>query len=408
MKVSVMRRRRWVLLAVLIICGCSKFYSPKSDTQPTINASDTVTDSSDSNGTNTGPGLGQNCTQSQNCDSTICVSGPEGSICSQSCVGGCPAGWLCTSVMTTESKNLLACIPNPDKCLCDGKSCGDNGCGSTCGPGCAGNKTCSNGQCICVPQCNDKQCGPDGCGNNCGSCKSNEFCNSSEQCVCTPNCNNKNCGPNGCGGSCGTGCSNNEICDINGQCVCIPNCTNKECGSDGCSDSCGKGCAANEICTSAGVCECVPDCANKQCGNNGCGGNCGSCKIGESCTADQCVCVPNCVGKKCGPNGCGGSCGSCKLNQTCSNNKCVCVPNCTGKVCGSDGCSGTCAPDNCPTNQSCSFGQCVCIDPCGKEGDQECQGNDLYICIEDSSGCLNLEFLFSCTNCPGNCFNIPF
>lgn len=77
----------------------------------------------------------------------------------------------------------------------------------------------------CTPNCEGKECGGDGCGGTCGSCDSNEIC-SWGQCVvsCTPStCSGLGieCGTasDGCGGTlnCGT-CDLFEICE-KGKCV---------------------------------------------------------------------------------------------------------------------------------------------------------------------------------------------
>jgi hypothetical protein len=57
------------------------------------------------------------------------------------------------------------CLP-----LCEQKSCGDDGCGGSCGS-CAENEACAEGQCLCVPSCAGKTCGDDGCGGSCGECE---------------------------------------------------------------------------------------------------------------------------------------------------------------------------------------------------------------------------------------------
>lgn len=75
---------------------------------------------------------------------------------------------------------------NPKSCgpcepSCDGKICGDNGCGGTCGV-CAADQMCdATGQCVCAPSCTNeddtpKMCGDDGCGGNCGTCTTGEQC----------------------------------------------------------------------------------------------------------------------------------------------------------------------------------------------------------------------------------------
>ncbi len=62
------------------------------------------------------------------------------------------------------------CTPN-----CQGKQCGSDGCGGSCGT-CKQGEECINARCVCIPDCSGKQCGPDGCGKTCGQCPSDEKC----------------------------------------------------------------------------------------------------------------------------------------------------------------------------------------------------------------------------------------
>jgi len=57
-----------------------------------------------------------------------------------------------------------ACQPD-----CEGKECGDDGCGGSCGACEACGQECSEGSCVFVA-CEDKECGSDGCGGSCGTC----------------------------------------------------------------------------------------------------------------------------------------------------------------------------------------------------------------------------------------------
>jgi parallel beta-helix repeat protein len=120
--------------------------------------------------------------------------------------------------------------------------------------------SCSQGTVnTCTPQCDGKQCGDDGCGGTCQpGCGNNETCDAAGQCIpsCTPDCDGKECGPDGCIGVCPPGCSDNETCNAAGQCVssCIPDCNGKECGPDGCDGTCPPGCDDDELCTGAGQC----------------------------------------------------------------------------------------------------------------------------------------------------------
>ena len=450
------------------------------------------------------------------------------------------------SIVASYTITLSVCTPQ-----CDGKICGDDGCGGECPPGCSGDQVCNAGQCVdpwpanclgeagpsaktcpegltdvgccdngrlvfcykeqlwcmdcaldgnvcgwypgdffnppgyycapqeyldpedpsgqypvhcpgagpCTPNCEGKECGPDGCGGSCGDCQGGGLCVSyhcvapyPQSCLgpqtpsapscpqdlsdigccdtgnrvvwcdqgklycadcptnqqpeyqtcgwqasagyydcggqgedpsgqnplqcgfCMPFCFGKECGDDGCGGSCGT-CQEGYTCN-NGVCECAPKCEDKECGDDGCGGTCPPGCQGGQICVNWHCC--TPNCQDKQCGDNGCGGTCGECQQGEVCIEGVC-CAPKCEGKECGDDGCGGSCGSCGANETCKDGKCepVCVPNCEGKQCGDNGCGGTCG--TCAENQTCVDGQCkpVCVPNCeNKEcGDNGCGGS---------------------------------
>lgn len=156
-----------------------------------------------------------------------------------------PSGLQCESGACINPN----CVPN-----CNGKACGSDGCGGSCG-GCPTNYSCVNGECVspnCQPNCSlpnggTKNCGPDGCGNVCGTCASGSICNNGTCTSCTPNCKGLKCGPDGCGGSCGT-CPTGQKCS-NGSCAstCIPNCAGKTCGDDGCGGSCGT-CTSTQKC----------------------------------------------------------------------------------------------------------------------------------------------------------------
>ena len=234
------------------------------------------------------------------------------------------------------------------ECSCDGKACGDDGCGGSCGT-CDVGATCLAGQCLCAGSCIGKTCGDDGCGNVCGECAPGQACVEGQcQGACVPDCSGLLCGDDGCGGSCGV-CPEGQACSALGTCEegCAPDCGGKACGDDGCGGSCGS-CLETEQCGASGQCEsaCEADCLGKQCGDDGCGGSCGSCPQG-SCQENLCVagCTGSCEGKVCGPDGCGGSCGGCPEGEACdAQGLCApgCEPECTARECGEDGCGGSC------------------------------------------------------------------
>ena len=156
----------------------------------------------------------------------------------------------------------------------------------------------------CIPSCNGKNCGPDGCGGTCGThagqCDDGLTCQNGV-CTCIPDCTAKICGSDGCGGECPNGC---EAYGAIYQCVegiqqnvcaCIPDCNGKQCGSDGCGGQCPNTCQTGQRCNASNQCEpipddCVPDCGNRQCGFDPV---CGlTCPLGTpgNCTAsgDEC------------------------------------------------------------------------------------------------------------------------
>lgn len=93
----------------------------------------------------------------------------------------------------------LGCTPD-----CKDKTCGDNGCGGSCGT-CGNNEECKEGNCECTV-------GSEACQDVC--CDIGAIC--FEDKCCTPDCDGKDCGDDGCGGSCGT-CTGGKSC-VQGQC----------------------------------------------------------------------------------------------------------------------------------------------------------------------------------------------
>jgi hypothetical protein len=172
----------------------------------------------------------------------------------------------------------------------------------------------------CLGTCEGKECGDDGCGADCGDCPPGMACETGTCIMCQPDCVNKQCGDNGCGSSCGN-CPEGQGC-IENQCIaCNPNCAGKECGEDGCGGICGQ-CGFTSECINGLCVGCTPNCAGKECGDNGCGGMCGACQPEYKCDTGICVedipCNPNCLNKECGDDGCGGSCGACGPDQFCA------------------------------------------------------------------------------------------
>ncbi len=102
-----------------------------------------------------------------------------------------------------------------------------NGCGKNieCGK-CGDDDICNaKGQCLtpsphnpppmsCQPNCQGKMCGDDGCGGSCGGCNLDQNCENN-QCIlkCQPACTGKcNGASDGCGGTCNAQCADDEVC----------------------------------------------------------------------------------------------------------------------------------------------------------------------------------------------------
>jgi len=178
----------------------------------------------------------------------------------------------------------------------------------------------------CTSDCNGKVCGDDGCGGTCGACPTGQTCDSvTGQCsagqricdydnVCEP-INGEDCGT--CPADCT--CSPNQTCQ-NNHCVanCTPNCQTGLCGSDGCGGTCA--CAANQICKDQLCCtfmgnSCVCGIAWSSVNMSRCGGrNC--CDSSETCCNGSCVNDPNHQKTPCG-NTC------CNSNQYCCDGACL-------------------------------------------------------------------------------------
>jgi hypothetical protein len=154
----------------------------------------------------------------------------------------------------------------------------------------------------CTPTCTGKSCGDDGCGGSCGTCPTGETCNTSGQCVatCVPKCSGKACGDDGCGGSCGT-CASGSTCNASGQCVSTTTgCSHAICSTGGkltksCDPCATKICASDSYCCSTSWdSQCVAE-VKSICGES-CGGGTSSCahpicsagaKLAKSC--DPCA-----------------------------------------------------------------------------------------------------------------------
>ena len=191
---------------------------------------------------------------------------------------------------------------------CAGRQCGSVvTCGESlsCGT-CAPGQTCSpTGLCTCQANCTGKSCGDDGCGGSCGAAPRPRAAKAASAGVCrvVPA---KSAGTMAVGGAVAPARVGASV-SANGRCNCVPELHRQRLR---------RMIAVRHLwqlhrsgeCQN-GACLCAPDCTNKHCGDDGCGGSCGTCPTGETCAANgQCLCAPDCAGKECGDDGCGGEC----------------------------------------------------------------------------------------------------
>ena len=373
------------------------------------------------------------------CDRKVCGDDGCGSVCGsceadEDCLEGrCLArGATCGDSVCDANESCSTCAADCGVCCGDGLCRRDqaedcNACRTDCA--CAGDESCAvDGRCVvgCAASCDGRACGSNGCGGSCGACAQDQVCNGEGLCAQPPqSCGDNRCDQNAgedcatcpvdCGRCCGDEdcdanqlencatcpidclCDLGDVCDVRARaCVadCVLDCTDRQCGNDGCGGSCGR-CDGGEVCDDTGACVaiCTPDCLGKVCGSNGCGGSCGACGPGSRCDGfGQCAvdCVPACDGRSCGDDGCGGSCGNCGAGTHClfADGRCDadCVPNCVDRVCGQDGCGGSCGV--CNRGDFCNQqGVCgaLCLPNCqNKEcGSNQC-GGDCGVCDLDS------------------------
>ena len=270
------------------------------------------------------------------------------------------------------------CAGQPDAtcvdgaCVCDFASCGAGCCGEA--------QVCADGAC-CLPSCEGKLCGDDGCGGSCGDCLGCDGAPlGADACVdglcvgpCCPDCEGKQCGDDGCGGSCGdcVDCDGQtlgaEACEA-GQCadLCCPDCDGKQCGDDGCGGSCGTceadwSCEAGACVPSSGCAACQSACSDDYgscygaCGatHSSCQGACsstyGSCAAG--CSSQQSSCMSSCMGNPSCMSNCSGMYGSCM--SSCSGQQNSCMGSCGGAM---SGCTGSCSSQQASCMQGCPCG----------------------------------------------------
>jgi alpha-tubulin suppressor-like RCC1 family protein len=226
------------------------------------------------------------------------------------------------------------CLP-----ACSGKSCGDDGCGSTCGS-CLSPKTCVGGQCVVEARCDDGVKNGDetdvDCGGSCGPCPLGAGC------LRPADCQSELCRNNLCEAppaSCQDKVKNGTETDV-------------DCGGDLCPPcDLEKRCAAGGDCLGH-VCR-DGACRPAQCGNKlrdadeldvDCGGPCGPCDAGQICST-----AADCLSNVCPGGHCAAAtCMDAVLNGTE-----------TDVDCGGAICPGCAVGQRCLERIDCQSGRCI-------------------------------------------------
>ena len=341
----------------------------------------------------TGPACddGDACTQTDTCQSGLCVgTNPV------SCTG--------------DDCNSSACNHSTGQCeaspLNEGGSCEGGG------AFCDGFKTCSNGACVTgpPPNCDDgNACKTDSCpagGGACvhdpvpGCCNSNDDCNDTDQCTVNERCEDHVCksDPRDCDDHniCTGDSQGHESCDPQSGCV-VQNNTNP------CDD--GSGCTLGDVCA-GGSCQPgsgTPDCTAM---NNAC--NQGQCHSFGS-ESYECVQMPINDGQECGRN--------CNNNtftiEECNNGSCAPVSAvdcndghaCTADACNTtDGCTHTGVGACCESDSDCQSADLCSTGTCNL-GDNKCSFtqkncNDSNPCTDDSCNAGSGACVNSFNGCP--------
>ncbi|MDD4412483.1 MAG: type II secretion system protein [Patescibacteria group bacterium] len=293
-----------------------------------------------------------------------------------------------------------ACLPDCTNTDGTTRSCGDNGCGGSCGS-CGGSLVCKEDTGSCVACVGDGDCSGSGqhcIGNACLPCRIGvpadcslcQTCNASNTCepvavdTVEGRCSTVGCGTGKCTATQTCGFNNNFETCTGGFCIADGSCCTPEtCASRG--FNCGTFNSTNcpgVVVPSCGTCAtgsctnnqcCTPQTAAEVCGNQ-CSGTVTEANCGSTVTCDSSVCASNsCVDGTC--------CVSESLATTCAGNKCGMVTNNCGQSidCGTSQCNDS----NPCTDDICSATTHSCTNPTKNCGSQICRPSD-GVCV----GCL--------------------
>ncbi|MFH1435484.1 MAG: hypothetical protein ABIJ56_07180 [Pseudomonadota bacterium] len=154
-----------------------------------------------------------------------------------SCGHGCVLDEVCNEGECTSrcAEGLEECAGSCVDLMMDEAHCG------ACDHPCDESEACDSGSCVCVPDCFGRTCGPDGCGDTCPpGCRTGYDCTDAGICTCE-------------GTVCGSICCPSDQACYEESC-CTPDCSGRICGSDSCGDECPPGCSTGYACAGDGTC----------------------------------------------------------------------------------------------------------------------------------------------------------
>ena len=313
------------------------------------------------------PGSGcflEPCDSGEDCKSGLCIDHFTGSVCTQSCIEECPAGWQCEELNIFGTDPLFACA-SPYTHLC--RPCHSDGdCKSSSGV----EDVCVDfgvGGQFCGAACADVGC-PDGY-----SCQEVATSGGATLEQCVPDSGDCFCSPQAIALAASTPCfADNDI----GSCEGIRSCT-----EDGLSE-------CNAPVPAAEVCNGVDDDCNDEIDD-------GVCNDNDPCTKDSCVPESGCINEPLTGTGCDDA-NVCTLADHCEAGICTGTSiDCDDKnPCTYDNCDAAggclytyntakCDDDNpCTMADACSLGDCA-----GTEVDCDCLTNDDCGSLEDGNLC---------------------
>ncbi len=261
--------------------------------------------------------------------------------------------------------------------------------------GWTGSFYCCHEQEHCVPLCQGRQCGDDGCGGSCGNCDSGKTCTENGQCV-------KDEPPSTCEADETGECDGNVLSYLTNGCCVELDCTLAFASEPGLNQV--GVCGLDEDSGLHTCLPCTPSCQNKQCGDDGCGGSCGECPKGAACRSDgSCDGSENpCVGAKNGTECDDGN--ACTTKDRCWEGQCV------GKMPLHCNDSNKCTKDSCDPGSGCVH-QPVNGIPC-QDGDKctvgdkcwdgSCRSGKQTACDDDDVCTQDLCAGGKCTHLPAN------